>query len=181
MNCSRQVWTIDECQSRWPLTDCFIFTPTKRTKTSHHRYKLNKSWRTPIFTKNNFIWTINPLPSHTLDVCVRRPKMIRSFYKNQNREKNWRFITCCVIKNAAWTDPLVAFRGRLPGSAAPLWSLLCLLGGSSVLGRTPASRRMYPKESDILNQCFFVQKKRSSHSICDDSEERLSRYLMCLF
>lgn len=55
MNCSRQVWTIDECQSRWPLTDCFIFTPTKRTKTSHHRYKLNKSRRTPIFTKNNFI------------------------------------------------------------------------------------------------------------------------------
>lgn len=48
-----------------------------------------------------------------------------------------------------------------------------------MLGRTPASRRMYPKESDILNQSqqyVFLKEERSSHFICDDSEVRISRY-----
>lgn len=55
------------------------------------------------------------------------------------------------------TDPPEASPVRLPGTAVPLGSLLCPLAASSVLGRTPVSRRMYPgKEMDF---------HRSPHSL----------------
>lgn len=46
---------------------------------------------------------------------------------------------------ASGTDRLGAFQVRLPGTAAQLGFLLCLPAASSVWGRTPASRRMYPE------------------------------------
>lgn len=51
---------------------------------------------------------------------------------------------------AGRTDPLVAFQVHLPESAAQLGSLLCRLEASSVSGRTPANKRTYPEENNIL-------------------------------
>lgn len=81
------------------------------------------------------------------------------------------------------TDPPEASPVRLPGSAAPLGSLLYPLAASSVSGRTPVSRRMYPeKEMDFhLSQHSFIylfleKNKRQSCSSRDDQTVKVSRH-----
>lgn len=83
------------------------------------------------------------------------------------------------------TDPPAASPVRLPGTAAPLGSLLCPLAASSVSGRTPASRRMYPeKEVGIEMEIFLCHSilwfiyflRRHSCSSRDDSTIKVSRH-----